>query len=552
MTKHINHIITLIFIFLGAFNAQAQKVDTIKTPISKDLPAEQVEVIKQFQARLEDARKINIVPEQTASRKLESFDYNVNIRPIQLAYLDPDIKPIAMRSDILPKKYNGYARAGYGNFNAIDAGVGYNYLFDSGSEITIMGNFLRMNNKKESFQKYQNLDTKLGINHIFSPLIALNVNAGYQRKNVFFFGSPIDSIGLDSSLYNRTISKFGFGMKAFNAETNVYNVNYTFGVNYNNVNLVDENLLENNFIVNLNASKTINDHFTIVLNGKVDLTTILDTANFNYNNYFINPGVAFSNEKLNVRASVNFGFTKDKTYYLPDLMLSYSPGDYRIIPYAFWKSEIQKNNIDHLIDVNPFLSTGIVPNIENSIINRYGIGMKGVVNGLSYDGQINFGKTDNLILFNAVLNEQNLRQFEILKDTASILQFKAGADYAVNDHFNINTDLSFNKYTLNENEKPWHLPLYQIDVEVNYFLLENKLKISPKLFLRDGTFVQNEDLSIKELNPLIDFNFMAEYTIKNQFSIYGKVNNILASEYQLWDNYSYYGLNAMFGLKAVF
>lgn len=545
-------VITACLLLLGQVQIEAQVLDTSQNKVEVNLPSEQLEVIKLFQARLEDAKKISVLPESPPERPLESFQYQVNIRPIELDYLEPVIRPISMLSDPKPEKKNGFVRAAYGNLNTINAGLGYNYLSPRETEINLMADFLQMNNKSRIFHQYQNIDVNLGVYHNVGPLLAVAVDADYDRKSLFFFGSDIDSTETDTSKYRRTINKFGFGINFLNGETNVYNFDYEGGLKYQNVSLSNENLQENNFLVSLRAAKGISENLTAGLEAKIDITSILDTASLNYNNYFVKPFVSYGTDKLKLDAGLNFAFDQFKNYYLPDLFLSYSPVDYSIIPYAFWKGELQKNNISHLLSINPFLSKNIIPDLSNTVIQKYGAGIKGAFSTINYDIQVSYGRTDDLILFNSVLNEDEILQFDILKDTANILEIGAGIDYEINEDLSLNSDFKFRNFDLNNNVKAWHLPTYQFDFELRYFLLEKKLLINPKLYLRDGVFVKNADGIEEQLNPLVDFNLNVEYKIKDQLRVYGQVNNVLASEYQRWDNYSQYGLNALVGLKVSF
>lgn len=559
MNKYKNILPQALLLIVGLMNTPSfaqvtDKVPTKNTDIIKDLPAEQVEVIKQFQARLEDARKINITPELPAQRKLEGYAYTVNIRPMELEYPEPSIRPVAMLQDPKPAKYNAYLLAGYGNLNTINIAAGYHFMTKQETEFTLSGDFLKMNNPKELLQKFQKINAGVAVKHSFNPMFALVANANYNRKDIFFFGSEIDSTIAENTpeLFQRSISKYGFGVKALNSERNDYRINYQLGIDYENVQITNDILAENNFIANLDFSKGFNDHFSMYLNGIVDITTILYDETINYNNYFINPGIRYGNDKILLNAGINFAFDQNGNYYLPDVNLSYNFGNTSIIPFLFAKGDLQKNNLSSLFDVNPFLNENIIPNIENSVVYKYGGGLKGGFKNMNYETQISYGNTQNLILFQGITTDDNLKQFEILKDTANILEIKGGIDYTITDDLSLNADVTFRNYDLKENERPWHLPTYQFDFNATYQLLDNKLKINPGLYLRQGVFVLNENGEEEQLNPLIDFNLNVAYDVYKGVSVFGRVNNILASEYQLWDNYSFYGLNAIAGIKAVF
>ncbi len=553
-----NNIIRKVFLLaiLGLIvcsnTAIGQESDSLELVEPKDLPSEQVEVIKLFQARLEDAKKINIEPESPESRILETFSYEVNIRPLELNYLEPVIRPIAMIPDAKKENKNGFVRVGYGNLNTYDASLGYNYLTRRETEINLNGDFLQMNDRSELFKQFQSIESDLNLNHNVGPLLSIGARANYDRKALFFFGSDIDSTETDTSKYRRNINRFGLGLQASNGEENVYGLNYNLDLNYEFVNLANEILQENNFLIQGGLDKSINDQISLGLEARADISSISDTSSRAYNNYFVKPKMNYSNGKIQVKGGIDFAFTADGTKYLPDIQLSYSPIDYGFIPYIFWKGDVQKNNYSNVLQFNPFLSEDLSSTLANTEHYRYGIGSKGSLKAILYDVNVSYGKANNLILFRSFVDDLNRRKFLILSDTAQILEINGGFSFDLNQNVTLKTDFNFSSFDLNKNERPWHLPNFRFDFEAQVNLLNEKLLLRPKLFLRDGVSILNTENTVEELNTLVDFNLQAEYKIRSWLSAYAGVHNLLASEYQQWNNYSQYGLNAIIGLKAVF
>ena len=80
-----------------------------------ELPSEQIEVVKDFDARLIDAQKLIFSPGILAadtSRRAYSYNVSTEVPPIE--YLEPSLKPLALKSVSKPQVYRGLARAGYG------------------------------------------------------------------------------------------------------------------------------------------------------------------------------------------------------------------------------------------------------------------------------------------------------------------------------------------------------------------------------------------------------------------------------------------------------
>ena len=105
MVLNKNIFIALILLFVGTSFSYAQG----------NLETGEVEVIKDFDARLKDTEKISVtptLPNQEAVTKTQT--YNIPPRTLTVDYLPPKIRPIAMRGDKLPEAYNGYVKLGGG------------------------------------------------------------------------------------------------------------------------------------------------------------------------------------------------------------------------------------------------------------------------------------------------------------------------------------------------------------------------------------------------------------------------------------------------------
>ena len=99
----------IIFFFLFAFALNQVAI------AQEDLPSEEVEVIKDFDARLIETEKVAInptLPKQNNTVKTQT--YTIPTRSMQVEYLPPKIRPLAMKRDQLPRQYDGFFKAGYG------------------------------------------------------------------------------------------------------------------------------------------------------------------------------------------------------------------------------------------------------------------------------------------------------------------------------------------------------------------------------------------------------------------------------------------------------
>ena len=92
------------------------------------LEAGEVEVIKEFDARLLDTEKLKVLPGlpplDTTSRRL---NYEVPLKSVLIDYPDPTLRPIAIKKSKIDKGFRGFLKAGYGYPNSPYGEFGYNF-----------------------------------------------------------------------------------------------------------------------------------------------------------------------------------------------------------------------------------------------------------------------------------------------------------------------------------------------------------------------------------------------------------------------------------------
>ena len=140
---------------------------TLASAQNPDLPSEQVDIIKSFDARLEATDRFQVDPElpplDTTTRRL---DYQVVTKALEVDYLPPKIRPLAMRGDDVPESYNGYLKLG-GGFPASLYGNGfYNFSNKENFNLGISALHHSANNNK-SVENQRFSYTKVGADYTY-------------------------------------------------------------------------------------------------------------------------------------------------------------------------------------------------------------------------------------------------------------------------------------------------------------------------------------------------------------------------------------------------
>src|SRR5687768_3517216 len=95
------HILFFIF-FSGWVNAQ------------NELPTGKIEVVKDFEVRLAETKKIRIVPQPLVrDTTVRHYEYQLLETSPPIEYTVPEIKPLAIEPEQKPAYYPLFAKAGY-------------------------------------------------------------------------------------------------------------------------------------------------------------------------------------------------------------------------------------------------------------------------------------------------------------------------------------------------------------------------------------------------------------------------------------------------------
>ena len=128
-----------------------------------ELPTGRIEVVKDFEVRLTETKKIRIVPQPVAvDSSIRRYEYKLLAPSPSIEYLIPKIKPLAINAEKKPAYYPLYAKVGYGSPNSLLGMVSYDHVQNEKFNWGVDLRHLSANNKKIPLQKFS--DTRGRIN----------------------------------------------------------------------------------------------------------------------------------------------------------------------------------------------------------------------------------------------------------------------------------------------------------------------------------------------------------------------------------------------------
>ncbi len=541
-----NIIIALIILLVGTTVSYAQG----------DLETGEVEVIKDFDARLKDTEKISVtphLPNQEAVTKTQV--YNIPPRTMQVEYLAPKIRPIAMRGDKLPEAYDGYLKLGGGIPTTTFGELAYNTFYDDQYDIGVKLKHHQANFKNLENQRFMENSGELMGTYYLEQGYAVGGNIGYRSDQVHYYGYDHEVADFSRESVKQNFNTFDLGLKFFNGERTQGDINYRAGLNVYNA---KDNFAakERHFDAGIGATKWFDGRHSLDVDIKADFTTYQDSVKQKLNNFYINPAFTFHNEGIKAQVGVNLASVDEEFSVFPDVEVSANIVGNKFTAFVGAEGNLQPNTMRTLSDYNPFIRTFGSLEIRNTSYNHFYGGLRGTVAGFNYKGQIGYKDAKDLPLFlntNTIFPDSSaLTKFDVVYDSVRIFNIQGSIGATILRDLDLTGTISINRFELNNEEKAWHLPFLEANFTGVYRMLEDKFRLKGELFVANGVPYRIENNRSDNLNALLDVSVGGEYILSENLGAFVEINNLLNNKRQRWANYPTYGLNVLAGVTAKF
>jgi|GEM_PF-6857555 len=307
--------------------------------------------------------------------------------------------------------------------------------------------------------------------------------------------------------------------------------NLEIGTDYNNLTMPSDT----NNVLTFNLRPTIVSNF-----GKLDFTLGLGFASVT------------QLEEQGQTTSFNMFPVVDVTYRIVDQVL---------IAYAGVDGGVEGTNLRSLVARNPFINTDLAFNNRQGLLQtveafKIYAGMKGT---LSSKASFNFSADysrfrDHAFFFATPINTvPDSNKIHVVYDNANVFRLKGEVLYQSTEKLALGVSALYNIYSTSILGNAWHIPNSRITLSAKYNLGE-KIIVDAQAFIVGARDVLAADLGDfqQTLDPFVDINLGIEYRYSELLSAYVKVNNLTASQYDLWLGYRAQRFNIHFGFTYRF
>ncbi len=524
-------------------------------------------VVKSFQPTIADAYKINEMPVVRDSvPPVPKLSYGINSKKVHTPFTVAPLKSAKMVGEPLSKIYPSLVKIGGGNYNTPYAEVFYNNL--RSKEISYGGHLkhLSSNSNYEGYGFGGYSDNIAGLYaKKFLHKHTLSGDLDYTRNVIHYYGYDTGAIHImdeKAVITKQRYSHFKANAGYQSHYTDSLHLNYVLNLKY--YNLTDlYKTSENNIYATADLSgyyEKQHVHAPLSVDYYSNRDTIDTTGSVIV---ALSPYILSSGDKWSTRIGMGIALEDDQDYktrflFYPNIDFNYNVLENIIVPYAGVSGGLKKNSLKTLTDENPFLVPS--PEIKNTNTRweMYG-GIKGSINkNISYNTRASFSRIQGMHFFVNDDSDFFLKGFNVVYDDVNLMNLHGELQYQSEEKLKVIAKGDYNVYDMEKELKPWHKPLWQTTLSVNYNL-KNKIVATADIFIlgkRNVRLVEDGLLGsvfvAKEIKPIVDANLGMEYRYSKKLSAFINFNNLGFKRYTLWNNYPSQKFNFLAGITMVF
>lgn len=516
---------------------------------AQDLPDENVEVVKEFEARLADANKVPFHPvKETAELQHPTFRYDIAEKILPVAYDPPVLKPLSMKTEPPPPIYNGFIKAGYGYPSSPYLDAGYYFVDRDDRSLLARISHHSANDKSIENLRFSDNDVNLTGRIVTDYGFAIEGAADVSLDNHFFYGYNRADTSFTKEEISNKLTYTGLGLKIYNVTENRSKINYwTNATVYRLGNEFDTR--ETALNLDIGLTKWLGN-FPVSVTIGTDQTALRDTIDKRtLSNFYLGTYFSFGTDNLRAKVGAKLGSSGDELFFYPDAELLLNLVGNNLSVFVGAGGELRSNTYKTLTDYNPFMVPRINALENTSFFDFYG-GLKGLVAGLEFSAQAGYKPIKNLGLFEVNLDRPWAR-FDVLYDTVNVIYFQGSVKGELFPKFSIGGNIIVNRFDAAVQDKAWFLPQVEGKAGVSYLALEDKLRIKADVFARNSVSFQELDLE-DQPNALFDVSLGADFYVLENVGFFLQLNNLAANRYRRWYNYPTQSFNVLGGVTARF
>lgn len=568
----------LIFIITilssGSLIAQERAKDTIDDQV--------VNVVTPYKPTISDAFKIKDTPKLQDSNLVKKKEVKYNIFSIPVASTFTPAKGKAANVDKAKpvKLYDNYAALGVGTYTTVLAEVYLNHELSSTENV---GGYFSHHSSQGGIENLL-LDDNFSTTHLNAHYsqklrdLSWKIDGGFDLMTYNWYGLPQNFFGqveADMIDPSHTFNSFYLGGKINFDDAIINNGSVRFRRFGDN-----QDSGENRFVAKAGfdvpiQGETINAEFYIdYIGGSFDMDyNGLGEINYGNVTFGLSPSYQLTQDDLTINLGLRLVYLNDtelsdnKFFIYPNIEASYRLVDEILIAYGGITGQLQQNSYYDFVNENPFVSPTLFVAPTDQRYKGF-VGLKGKLsNNVSYNVKGNYYAEENKALFrandargDASEDYQYGNSFGVVYDDVTTFSFAGELNIDVNRNFTLGFKGEYFNYSMDNEAEAWNLPnvtgsvFMDLQVSEQWYAGASAIYVGERKDQQDlvATLIPQNPSPVITLESYFDANAHLGYRINDQFSVFGKVNNILNQDYQRYLNFPVQGIQFLAGATYQF
>ncbi len=550
--KEFKKIALFTLALIVSININAQEKD-------ENLGSEDIVVIKEYEARISDAQKINTSPstKEVEIEKKKLF-YETPEKKMDLEYPAHKVRPLAMPK-VKPLNYlTSYAKLGFGVHLGENKKVYMSPLAEivynnNETENLIFGGYYKHFSAwggKLMTQKFRNEDARVYAKY-FLKSVEMGIDATFKQEVDFFYGVASDTVQAKS--IRQAGHNYGANIFFKNAKFTKNGIDYNQKVGFNyftDAHNVDEWYVNYDGIV----TKTFKNLHNLDIMLGANLSNYIPTDRDDEEREVFKVGAAytFNDDNWKLKAGINVAFGEvafDKQFdFYPIIYTEKRLYKHFLIFYSSWSRVLKINNYQSMIAENPYINLN--PIVKNSRVEDRIAGFKGTFKKVNYNARFTNKVITDMPLY--VNDTTNMSRFNVVYEKVlKVYDINAELGFAFTKAFKTQLTVDYRLYEPTFEQKAWHLPALNMNLTASYNL-KNKLFFDLEFYGLMGAWAKNKQGVAEIIDGTYDINLGVNYKYSKNLSMFIKLNNLAHAKQQRFYNYKDYGFNGLIGAKFEF
>ena len=243
----------------------------------------------------------------------------------------------------------------------------------------------------------------------------------------------------------------------------------------------------------------------------------------------------------------------------PDLQGSLYVLDKKVEFYAGLNGGRHLLTYSEVVGENPFVGNGLRLLAPNVKLGFEGGVRTNIMNTMDLHFGVRYRHTENdpfYTVYGRMMDNQPLNNlYTLVYDDTKVVSVLANLRWLAFDAFTVDAGLAYHNYTTTLLDRPLYRPAFEGNLKLNYDL--NEAWSLHSAFLYQGGRYGRIDSPLLatpsfELKPVMDLSIGADYRVKDEWTVFAKVDNLLHQRYLLYVNYPVTGIEFFAGVKMRF